>query len=85
MAKAKSVPKNPEITFYELDAGQFEGLSVGKTVTITLTGKISRLSDSDYGSSLGIRTDKIEVDGKELSMEDYLKDMCEGCYYDKPQ
>ena len=80
MAKAiKSEPKNPEISFYDLDSGQLDGLSVGKTVTITLTGKISRLSDSDYGASLGIRTDKIEVDGKTLSMEDYLKTVCEDC------
>lgn len=78
MAKAiKSEPKNPEISFYDLDAGQLDGLSVGKTVTVTLTGTISRLSDSDYGGSLGIRTNKIEVDGKELSMEDYLKAVCE--------
>ena len=65
-----ALSKNPEISFYDLDTGQLDGLSIGKTVTITLTGTISRLSDSDYCSSIGIRPNKIEIDGKELSMEE---------------
>ena len=67
---------SPSVSFYDLEGADLKGLELDQEVTVTIKGKVKRLSLDSYGwNCLEVSFKELDVKASDSKMSDFVSEI----------